>query len=146
MPWRYIRESRYSSTILDLDTRRKWVVSFTHRPLYSRRKSPRYPLTRRLSGAQNRSGCCGENKNLDPVGNWTAAVHPEARRCTDSNETLYYDLGIKVSRATLYSTVLLYMSYSLVKQTRERELETRDRYAARGVVQTYSEATRLGNL
>jgi hypothetical protein len=32
------------------------VVSFTPRPLYHRRKSPRYPLDRRLGGPQNRSG------------------------------------------------------------------------------------------
>jgi hypothetical protein len=39
-------ERRYSSTILDLGSRWRWVVSFTHSPLY-----PRYPLDRRPGAA-----------------------------------------------------------------------------------------------
>jgi hypothetical protein len=42
--------------ILDLGTRRRWVVSFTPRPLYPQRKSPRYPLDTRLGGPPSRSG------------------------------------------------------------------------------------------
>jgi hypothetical protein len=34
MPWRRMGEWRYSSTILDLGTRWRWVVSYTPRPLY----------------------------------------------------------------------------------------------------------------
>jgi hypothetical protein len=52
-------EWRHNSTILVLGSRWWWVVSFTPRPLYSRGKSPRYPLDRRLGGPQNRSGLCG---------------------------------------------------------------------------------------
>jgi hypothetical protein len=52
--------------ILDLVTSWMWVVSFTHRPLYPQRKSPQYPLYRRLSGSQNRSGRGGEEKNSQP--------------------------------------------------------------------------------
>jgi len=51
--------------ILDLGTKRRWVVSFTLRSLYIRGKSPRYPLDRRLGGPQNRSEC-GEEKNSQP--------------------------------------------------------------------------------
>jgi len=43
------------------------VVSFTPRPLYPQGKSPWYPLDRRLSGSQNRSGYCGEEKISLPV-------------------------------------------------------------------------------
>jgi hypothetical protein len=39
------------------------VVSFTPRPLYSRGKSLRYPLDRRLAGSQSRSWRGGEEKN-----------------------------------------------------------------------------------
>jgi hypothetical protein len=53
--------------ILDLGTRLKWVVIFTPRPLYSQRKSPRYPLDRRLGGPQSRSGRGGEDKNSQPL-------------------------------------------------------------------------------
>jgi hypothetical protein len=44
------------------------VVSFTLRPLYSRRKSNWYPLDRRLGDPQNRSGRREEEKILDPTG------------------------------------------------------------------------------
>jgi hypothetical protein len=42
--------------ILDLGTSRRWVVSFTPRPLYPQGKSPWYSLDRRLGGPQSRSG------------------------------------------------------------------------------------------
>jgi hypothetical protein len=54
----------YSSTILDLGTRWRRMVSFTSRPLYSRGNSPRYPLDRRLGGPQNWPGPCVVGKNL----------------------------------------------------------------------------------
>jgi hypothetical protein len=59
-------EWRYSSTILDLGTRCRWVVNFTPRPLYPRGKRPRCPLYMRLGGLQNLSGRCGVEKNLLP--------------------------------------------------------------------------------
>jgi hypothetical protein len=49
-------EWRYSSTILDLCARWRWVVSFMPRPLH-----------RRLDGPQNRSWRCGVKKNLFPL-------------------------------------------------------------------------------
>jgi hypothetical protein len=58
-------EWRYSSTVLDFDTR--WVVSFAPWPLYPRVKSPRYLLDMRLGGPQRRSGRCEENKNILPL-------------------------------------------------------------------------------
>jgi hypothetical protein len=62
IPWRYIHmgDWRYSSTILDLGTRRTWVVSFTPRPLYPGGNRPRHRPDRRLGGPQSRSGRCGE--------------------------------------------------------------------------------------
>jgi hypothetical protein len=48
MPWRRMGECRYSSTILDLGTRWRWVIRFTLRQLYPRKNRPRYPLDRRL--------------------------------------------------------------------------------------------------
>jgi hypothetical protein len=55
-----------STRILHLVTRKRWVVSFTPRPLYPQGKSPRYPLARRLGGPQSRSGRCDEEKNSQP--------------------------------------------------------------------------------
>jgi hypothetical protein len=58
------------------------VVSFTPRPLYPRKKSPRYPLYRRLGVPQSRSGQHGEVKILDPTGTRTptsSVVQPVGR-------------------------------------------------------------------
>jgi hypothetical protein len=65
--WRHMGESRYTSTILGLDTRWRWVVSFKPRPLYPWGKSSRYPSDRRLDGPQSRFGCREVEKNLLPV-------------------------------------------------------------------------------
>jgi hypothetical protein len=59
-----MREWRHSSTILDLGTRWRWVVSFTPRPVYSRGNSPRYPLDRRLGRPQSWFGHCGVETNV----------------------------------------------------------------------------------
>jgi hypothetical protein len=64
MPLRHVGDWRYSSAILDLGIRGRWVVSFTPLPLYPRGKIPRYPLDRRLSGPQSQSGRCGEETIL----------------------------------------------------------------------------------
>jgi hypothetical protein len=45
-----------ASGILDLGTRWRWVVSFTHPPLYPQGKSLWYPLDVRLGGPQSRYG------------------------------------------------------------------------------------------
>jgi hypothetical protein len=41
--------------ILDLGTRWRRDVSFSHRPLYPQGKNPLYPLERKLDGPQGRS-------------------------------------------------------------------------------------------
>jgi hypothetical protein len=76
-------EWRYNSTVLDLSTRRRSVVSFSPGSPYIREKLPRYALDRRLGGHHNRFGCCGEEKNLTPDGIRNPAVQPVARRYTD---------------------------------------------------------------
>jgi len=53
--------------ILNLGTRWRWVVCFTPRPSYPRRKIGRYPLDRKLGGPQSRSGRGGEGKNSQPL-------------------------------------------------------------------------------
>jgi hypothetical protein len=50
--------------LLDLGTRWKWVVSFTHRPRYPQGKSPWYPLKRRLGGPQMISLLCYLSTNI----------------------------------------------------------------------------------
>jgi hypothetical protein len=69
-------EWRYSSTILDVDTRWRREVSFMRHQPYSQRNDPEYPLARRLDGAQSRSGCCGEEKNLVLAGIGTRPSNP----------------------------------------------------------------------
>jgi hypothetical protein len=56
MPWRRMRERRYSSTFLHLGTRWRWMISFTLMSLNPRKGSLRYPLDMQ----QSRSGCCRE--------------------------------------------------------------------------------------
>jgi hypothetical protein len=53
-------------SLFDLGTRWRWVVSFTHRPLYPQGKSRWYPFDRRLGGLQSPSGRGGEEKNSQP--------------------------------------------------------------------------------
>jgi hypothetical protein len=79
-----MRERIYGSTILDLGTRWRWVVCFKPLPLHPREKSAKYPLARRLVGS--RSGRCGEESKLAPAENQNPAVHPLARRHTDSTQ------------------------------------------------------------
>jgi hypothetical protein len=57
-----MKDWRCSSTIIDLDTRCRWVVSFKPRPIYPRRDSPRYPLDRRLGGPESRSERYGKGR------------------------------------------------------------------------------------
>jgi hypothetical protein len=83
MPWRHIGKWRYSSTILGLTSRWRWVVGFMFQLLYPWGKSPWYSLNRMLGEPQSRSGCYGEEKNLVPARNGTLTVQPVARYCTD---------------------------------------------------------------
>jgi hypothetical protein len=58
-PWRRMGEWRYISTILDLGTRWRWVISFTLLPLYPLKSSNQCPFYTRFGGSQSRSGHCG---------------------------------------------------------------------------------------
>jgi hypothetical protein len=71
-PWRRMGCGCIEPHFLDLGTSWRWVISFTPRPLYPRRKSPWYPLDRRLDGPQSRSGWHGQENILDPTGTRTA--------------------------------------------------------------------------
>jgi hypothetical protein len=68
--------------ILYLGISWRWMVSFMPRPLFPQRKSPWYPLDRRLSGRQSRCGRCSEEKNsqlmrsLEPL-----IIQPVGQRC-----------------------------------------------------------------
>jgi hypothetical protein len=61
-PWRCMGEWRYSSTILDLYTRWRWLGSFMPLCLH-----PWYSSYRRLRGPQSPSGHSGVGKNLFPL-------------------------------------------------------------------------------
>jgi hypothetical protein len=73
-------EWRYSSTLLDLGTRWRLVVSFMPLPLYFRRHSPQYPVDRGWVGP--RAGLDETEKSLFPAWNRTSAAQPLARGCT----------------------------------------------------------------
>jgi hypothetical protein len=68
---------------LDLDTKWRWVVSFTPRPLYSQGKNPSYLLDMRLGGPYSCSGRGDEEKNFQPLpGLEPPIIQPAAQRCT----------------------------------------------------------------
>jgi hypothetical protein len=50
------------------------VVSFTPRPIYFKGKSPWYPLDKRLSRSQSRSGRDGEEKNSQPLTEFESTI------------------------------------------------------------------------
>jgi hypothetical protein len=78
-PWRRMGSGCIDLHFLDLCTSWRWVVSFTPRPLYSRRKGPWYPWDRRLGGPLIRFGRHGEEKILDPTGTRTPTPRSSAR-------------------------------------------------------------------
>jgi hypothetical protein len=79
-------EKSYNSTILELSTTWRWVVSFKPRPLY-----PQYALDRGLGEPQNRSGRCGVEKHLlHLLGIESPVVQSVACRYTDWRE--FYSL------------------------------------------------------
>jgi hypothetical protein len=89
-PCRHMGEWRYSSTILDLGTRWRRVVSFTSRPLYPRGKRPQYPLDRKLVGPQSWSGCYGVKKSILPL----SAIKPgRSDRSPSLHRQIYPSLG-----------------------------------------------------
>jgi hypothetical protein len=78
--------------ILDLGTRGRRVISFTHQPLYPQGESTWYPLDRRLGGPQSRSGHGGEEKNSQPLpGLEPPIIQPVAQRYTMELSQLPFD-------------------------------------------------------
>jgi hypothetical protein len=75
-------EWRYSSTILDLGTRWRWVVNFMPWPLTTQENCLWHILDRRLGGPQGRSGC-SEERNVTLAANQTSTIQPVAHHCTD---------------------------------------------------------------
>jgi hypothetical protein len=106
--------------ILDLDTRWKWVVSFTLRPLYPQGKSSCYSLDKRLGGPQSRSGRCGEEKNSQPLpGLEHRIIQPVAQcyttelsrllkgNCRFKNQPIFLLSPIQNVKIKIYKTVIL---------------------------------------
>jgi hypothetical protein len=54
----------------------RWVVSLKPQPFYPQLKSPWYPLDRRMSGPQSRSGRGGEEKNFLWLKCFSMSSHP----------------------------------------------------------------------
>jgi hypothetical protein len=100
MLWTNMGKWRYSSTIFDLGTRRRWVVSFTPRPIYPRWNRPHHPLDRRLVRSQSLPGRSG---------NQPGPSRPAACLCTDSAipyiRTLFSYLPVLVYPHTLIPVI-----------------------------------------
>jgi hypothetical protein len=65
--WRHKGKWKYNSTILELGTRWRWLVSFMPPLLSFWGKSSRYPLHRRLGGPQTWSRLYRERNNFLPL-------------------------------------------------------------------------------
>jgi hypothetical protein len=71
-------EWRYSSSILDLHTRRWWLINCMPLPLYPPGKTPLCSLKRRPDGPPSRC----ERYSLLPTGNWTSTLQSVSRSST----------------------------------------------------------------
>jgi hypothetical protein len=94
-PRRRIREWRQRSTILDLGSRWRWLVSFT---LLLWEKGVWYPLDRRLCGPHRRSGRFGVEKNIEAHSPYTAQWLRKLRRYIRKNKSqwFFYFLNVQV--------------------------------------------------
>jgi hypothetical protein len=84
MPWRHMREWRYSCTILDVDTRWRWAVSFTPWPLYPMGIGHGTHWIGGWVGPRAGLDSMKKKKYLASAGSRNPAVQPVARRCTAS--------------------------------------------------------------
>jgi hypothetical protein len=98
----YWRSGGIAPRILDLGTRWRCVISFTLRPLYTRGKSPCYPLDKRLGGPQSRAGRGGEEKNSQPLpGLEPAIIQPVAQRYTTASLFIFRLLKLNLRQWSL---------------------------------------------
>jgi hypothetical protein len=103
------------------------MVSFMPRPLYFQRKSPWYPLDRRLGGSQSRSGHGGEEKNSHPLpGFELLIIHSVAQRCTSELSRLLPESIAEVKNAWSYKSTppYVFIAWSLVKHRRAFQYES----------------------
>jgi hypothetical protein len=82
-PWGRVGEWRYSSTILHLDTRWRWMLSITLRPHYLRGKSPGTNFIGGWVDPRARLAAVEYRKICAPAGNQTPAIQPVAHPHTD---------------------------------------------------------------
>jgi hypothetical protein len=112
-------EWRFSSTILDLGTRWKWVVSFMPRPLYLQGNSSPCPLDRRLRGPKNRSGRCGVGKKICCS---CRELNP-ARSARKPIALLYRTLRKSLKLTVPLTELQIYVSFYLDLELRESNSE-----------------------
>jgi hypothetical protein len=130
MSWRLTGEWRYSSTILDLGTRWRWVASFMPRPLYPRGNSRRYPLDRWLFRPQGRPGPSGvEKKSPAPANNRTPILQAGAHRYTDwttrpKTEIQVYFLLVGLPKAQFQLYICISHIPSLFREVTSSEILT----------------------
>jgi hypothetical protein len=76
IPWRHMREGRYSSTILEFGTRRRWVVMSQPGCFAIRETATRTHCKRKLDGVQSPSGCYRKEKCVLPLLRVKTPFHP----------------------------------------------------------------------
>jgi hypothetical protein len=88
----YWESGGIGSRILDFGTRWRRVISFTPRPLYTQRKSPWYPLDRRLGGKEIKFTNC--SISCDFVPHHMKLVTAHCLIALDTRHTLF--MGAKI--------------------------------------------------
>jgi hypothetical protein len=77
-----VGEWRYTSRILNFNTRHRCVVSYLSRPLYSWRKRAWYPMNEMMGRTKSQSGCFRDKKKSnEPAKNqimlpWLSNLQP----------------------------------------------------------------------
>jgi hypothetical protein len=115
-----------------------WIVSFTPLPLYSRGRSPRCPLGRRLVGAQSPFGCYRGKEKFASAGNRNPTVQPLAHGYVDWTISTWKEVVVawfevlsicleelRKTRKTLIIILTFSISYTLPSTS---ELRTMQRY------------------
>jgi hypothetical protein len=122
-------EWRYSSTILHLDIRWRWMITFMFRPIYPREIAYRYPCDRRLDWSQSRSVRCGEgtrrsgkiwSPSFDTRRTTQKTTPPTILRCRGNVFTELIpsnDKGIHRPTDTRFQQFFYYCVYSLPQES-----------------------------
>jgi hypothetical protein len=110
MPGRHIGEHRNSSTIPDLGTRWRWLVSLVPLVPCTRGNGYRHQFIMMLCGPQSRSGCHTKGQKLVLTGNGSQSVQPISVTTVTDNAVIIGNIN-----NSLFSLYKTYSAPSLIQ-------------------------------